>query len=206
MSFFRVRKVAFINFGLLFIFLASWISWYIYPLARTITKEFSAYEMTDGSFEYGMSEELGFLAEHVFYGKVSYAAVPSLFGGTNIPFFDKIFFQLNGDTKCTFVLYANDEILDEMAEWYDFSASNASDIPMEVRAVKVGDKYIVKSMESTDGKLGWEFLMDGYHFYWCFLGVSLVACMFMFGLVLVVVGILYKPRRVKSLESSSDEE
>ena len=68
MSFFRVRKVAFINFGLLFIFLASWISWYIYPLARTITKEFSAYEMTDGSFEYGMSEELGFLAEHVFYG------------------------------------------------------------------------------------------------------------------------------------------
>ena len=178
MSVFRVRKVAFINFGLLFIFLSCWMSWYIYPLAKSF-----------------------FVEEDLFYGKVSYAAVPSLFGGTNIPFFDKIFFQLNGDTKCTFVLYANDEILDEMAEWYDFSATNASDIPMEVR-----DKYIVKSMESTDGKLGWEFLMDGYHFYWCFMGVSLVAFMFTFGLVLVVVGILYKPRRVVEQESSSDEE
>ena len=198
MSVFRARKVAFINFGLLFIFLACWISWYIYPLARTITKEFSAYEMTDGSYEYGMSEELGFLAEHVFYGKVSYAAVPSLFGGSNIPFFDKIYFQLKGDSKCTFVLYANDEILDEMAEWYDFSAMNASEIPMEVRAVKVGDKYVVKSMKSTDGELSWEFLMDGYHFYWCFLGVGLVSIMIFIGLVLVVVGIFHKPRRVKS--------
>ena len=93
-----------------------------------------------------------------------------------------------------------------MAEWYDFSATNASDILMEVRAVKVGDKYIVKSMESTDGSLSWNFLMDGYHFYWCFMGVSLVAFMFTFGLVLVVVGILYKPRRVVEQESSSDEE
>ena len=41
MSVFRVRKVAFINFGLLFIFLASWISWYMYPLVRSVTKEFS---------------------------------------------------------------------------------------------------------------------------------------------------------------------
>ena len=49
MSVFRVRKVAFINFGLLFIFLASWISWYMYPLARSVTKEFS--------FEYGFEEE-----------------------------------------------------------------------------------------------------------------------------------------------------
>ena len=47
MSVFRVRKVAFINFGLLFIFLASWISWYMYPLARSVTKEFS--------FEYGFA-------------------------------------------------------------------------------------------------------------------------------------------------------
>ena len=199
MSVFRVRKVAFINFGLLFIFLACWISWYIYPLARSVVKEFTAYEMTDGSYEYGMSDELGFLAEHVFYGKVSYAAVPSLFGGSNIPFFDKIFFQLNGDSKCTFVLYANDEILDNMAEWYDFSAMNASDIPMEVRAVKVGDKYIVKSMKSTDGELTWEELMDGYHFYWCFMGISLVVFMILVGLVLVIVGVVHKPHRGKAV-------
>jgi hypothetical protein len=105
MSVFRVRKVAFINFGLLLIFLASWISWYIYPVARSITKEFSS--------EYGFAAAE--FEDHVFYGKVSYAAIPSLFGGSNIPFFDKIFFQINGDSGATFVLYANDEILDRMA-------------------------------------------------------------------------------------------
>lgn len=191
MSILRVRKVAFINFGLLLIFLASWISWYIYPLARTITKEFSV--------------EYGFAAaeweEHFFYGKVSYAAVPSLFGGSNIPFFDKIYFQLNGDSKCTFVLYVNDDLLDELAEWFDFSESNASDVPMEVRAVKVGDKFIVKSMASTDGALSWEDLMDGYHFYWCFVGVSIVAFMFILGIILIFVALVHKPRQLNLQDS-----
>ena len=187
MSVFRVRKVAFINFGLLFIFLASWISWYMYPLARSVTKEFS--------FEYGFAAAEW--EEHFFYGKVSYAAVPSLFGGSNIPFFDKIYFQLNGASKCTFVLYANDEILDELAEWYDFSAANASEIPMEVRAVKVGDKYVVKSMTSTEGTLSWEYLMDEFHFYWCFVGLSLVAFMVVAGVALILVGLVHKPRQLK---------
>lgn len=101
---FRARKITFINFGLLFIFLSYWLSWYMYLLVRSIVKEYSAYEMTDGSFQYGMSEELEFLAEHFFYGKVSYADVPSLFGGSNILFFDKIFSKFNGDSKWTFVL------------------------------------------------------------------------------------------------------
>ena len=172
------------------IFLASWISWYIYPLAKSITKEFS--------IEYGFAAAEW--EEHFFYGKVSYAAVPSLFGGSNIPFFDKIYFQLNGDTKCTFVLYVNDEILDDLAEWFDFSESNAGDIPMEVRAVKVGDKFVVKSMASKDGELSWEDLMDGYHFYWCFVGGGLVSLLFVGGLVLVLVGLFRKPRLVNRLE------
>ena len=67
MSVFRVRKVAFINFGLLFIFLASWISWYMYPLARSVTKEFS--------FEYGFAAAEW--EEHFFYGKVSYSSSSS---------------------------------------------------------------------------------------------------------------------------------
>ncbi len=187
MSVFRVRKVAFINFGFLFIFLASWISWYMYPLVRSVTKEFS--------LEYGFAAAEW--EEHFFYGKVSYAAVPSLFGGSNIPFFDKIYFQLNGDSKCTFVLYANDEILDELAEWYDFSAANASEIPMEVRAVKVGDKYVVKSMTSTEGTLSWEYLMDEFHFYWCFVGLCLVTFMVVAGVALILVGLVHKPRQLK---------
>jgi hypothetical protein len=111
---------------------------------------------------------------------------------------------LNGDTKCTFVLYATDEILDELSEWYDFSEANASEIPMEVRAVKVGDKYVVKSMKSTEGELSWEFLMDGYHFYWCFMGLSLVAILTILGIILIFVALVHKPRRQKSESSPSD--
>lgn len=188
MSVFRVRKVAFINFGLLFIFLSCWLSWYMYPLAKSVVKE----------IPYG--DEYSYLEEHYFYGKVSYAAIPSLFGGSNIPFFDKIFFQLNGDTECTFVLYASDDILDRMAEWYDFSAMNASDVSLEVKAVKVGDKFIVKSMASTDGELTWDELAVDYHFYWCFVGFCVVGVMFVGGVLLVLVGILHKPRRAKRLK------
>jgi len=180
MSIFRVRKVAFINFGLLLIFLASWISWYIYPLAKSF-----------------------FVEESLFYGKVSYAAIPSLFGGSNLPFFDKTFFQINGDTKCTFVLYANDDLLDDMAEWFDFSAMNASEIPLEIYASRVGDKFIVKSMASKNGELSWDDLSADYQFYWCFMGVSVVAIMLILGIILIFVALVHKPRQVR-LQNPAD--
>ena len=173
MSIFRVRKVAFINFGLLLIFLASWVSWYIYPLAKSF-----------------------FVEESLFYGKVSYAAIPSLFGGSNLPFFDKTFFQINGDTKCTFVLYAN-------AEWFDFSAMNASEIPLEIYASRVGDKFIVKSMASKNGELSWDDLSADYQFYWCFMGVSVVAIMLILGIILIFVALVHKPRQVR-LQNPAD--
>lgn len=174
MSLFRVRKVVFVNFGLLLMFLSCWVSFYIYPLAKSF-----------------------FVEEDLFYGKVSYAAIPSLFGGSNLPFFDKTFFQINGDTECTFVLYASDEILDRMAEWFDFSAVNASEVPLEIYASRVGNKFIVKSMASTDGELSWDELAIDYQFYCCFVGVSVVALMFIGGLVLLLVGILHKTRKVE---------
>ena len=93
-----------------------------------------------------------------------------------------------------------------MAEWYDFSASNASEVPLEIYAVKVGDKFIVKSMASTDGELSWEELSVDYHFYWCFVGLGLVAFMMIVGLVLVVVGIVHKPRPVISPVSVENAE
>ena len=91
-----------------------------------------------------------------------------------------------------------------MAEWYDFSASDASEVPLEIYAVKVGNKFIVKSMASTNGELSWEELTVDYHFYWCFVGLGLVFFMFVFGLTLVIVGIMHKPRHVKPSIPASD--
>ena len=59
------------------------------------------------------------------------------------------------------------------------------------------------SMESTDGSLSWNFLMDGYHFYWCFMGVSVVAIMLILGIILIFVALVHKPRQVR-LQNPAD--
>jgi hypothetical protein len=98
-----------------------------------------------------------FKEEHLFYGRVSYAAIPSVFGGSNVPFLDKTFFRINGDDSATFVLYASEEMLDEMSDWFNFAAINVGDVPLEISAVRLSDnRYIVKSLASTYGELDWE--------------------------------------------------
>ena len=62
-SHFRTRKSAFFNIASLFLLAAVWMISYMQPELRSFLKE-----------------------DHIFYGKVSYAAIPSLFGGSNIPF------------------------------------------------------------------------------------------------------------------------
>jgi hypothetical protein len=101
------------------------------------------------------------------------------------------------------VLYANDDLLDDMAEWFDFSAMNASEIPLEIYASRVGDKFIVKSMASKNGELSWDDLSADYQFYWCFMGVSVVAIMLILGIILIFVALVHKPRQVR-LQNPAD--
>lgn len=75
--------------------------------------------------------------EHLFYGTVSHAAIPSIFGGSNIPFFDKTIFQINGDDQANFILYASEDMLNNMAEWYSFASRDAGDIPLEISASRI---------------------------------------------------------------------
>ena len=74
MRFYTSRKPALLNFSLLLMFLAGWLLSYLMPALKGLMQE-----------------------EHLFYGTVSHAAIPSIFGGSNIPFFDKTIFQINGD-------------------------------------------------------------------------------------------------------------
>ena len=94
MSFFTTRKPVYLNLSLLFAFLGGWIFSYLFPVVKSFIVE-----------------------DDLFYGTVTHAAIPSVFGGSDIPFFDKTMFQINGDDQVTFVLYASKEILDEMLIW-----------------------------------------------------------------------------------------
>ena len=172
MRFFTSRKPALLNFSLLLMFLAGWLLSYLLPALKGLLQE-----------------------EHLFYGTVSHAAIPSIFGGTNVPFFDKTIFQINGDDQVNFILYASEEILANMSEWYSFASPNAGDIPLEISASRINDKtFIVHSMASTDGELDFDTLVIDYQVYYAFVGCAIVVALALASLTLFILWIVKKRR------------
>lgn len=168
-SYFCSRRSAFFNIAFLFLIAIVWMLSYMQPVLRSFFKE-----------------------DHIFYGKVSYAAIPSIFGGSKIPFLDKTYFQLNGDPGATFVLYASDEMLEEMSEWFSFSARDVEDIAIEVDAVRISqDKFVVKSISTSEYELDWEALSE-YQLTCSLFGLGIVGVAFIWFLVFVVLGIRCK--------------
>lgn len=167
--FFQTRRSIFFNLALLCLLVVVWCVSYMQPVLRSFWKD-----------------------EHMFYGSVSYAAIPSVFGGSNIPFMDKTYFQINGDTEATFVLYASDEMMDYMSDWFSFAAQNVEDVPLEISAVRLNDnKYIVKSLASTYGELDWE-TVSAYQLYYSLIGLAIVLVSSLSALVFFILGIRAK--------------
>lgn len=170
MRFFTSRKPALLNFSLLFMFLATWLISYMMPAIRGLLQE-----------------------EHLFYGTISHAAIPSIFGGSNIPFFDKTTFQINGDDQATFVLYASKEMLDDMSDWFSFAAINAGDIPLEISASRIDEKnFVVHSIASTDGEMDFDTLVMDYQVYYGFIGCAIVLAMVLASLVFFILWVVKK--------------
>jgi hypothetical protein len=170
MRFYTSRKPALLHFSLLLFFLAGWLFSYIMPALKGLTQE-----------------------EHLFFGTVSHAAIPSIFGGSNVPFFDKTIFQINGDDQANFILYASADMLDNMAEWYSFASRNAGDIPLEISASRINDKtFIVHSMSSTDGEIDFDTLVMEYQVYYGFIGCTIVLALAIAALSLFILWVVKK--------------
>ena len=138
LAFLQTRKSAFFNIALLFLVAIVWCVASTHYVARSFFKE-----------------------EHLFYGTVSHASIPSLFGGTDIPFLDRTFFQINGDKDVTFILYSSKEINDEMSEWFSFAEEGASEVPLEISAARINENtFVVKSIANNDGELEWDTLTE----------------------------------------------
>lgn len=170
MRFYTSRKPALLNFSLLLFFLAGWLFSYIMPALKGLMQE-----------------------EHLFYGTVSHAAIPSIFGGSNIPFFDKTIFQINGDDQANFILYASEDMLNNMAEWYSFASRNAGDIPLEISASRIDNKiFIVHSLASTDGEMDFDTLVIDYQVYNAFIGCAIVLALALVSVILFILWIVKK--------------
>lgn len=150
--FYTSRKPAYLHFAFLLLFLAGWLLSYMMPALKGFTEE-----------------------DKLFYGTVTHASIPSIFGGTDIPFFDKTNFQINGDDNVNFVLYASKDMMDDMAEWYSFAAMDAGDIPLQITAVRVkSNLFVVHSISSMDGELSFDELVMDYQVYYAFIGCGIV--------------------------------
>lgn len=151
----RPRRPVYFNLALLSLLVIVWCVSYAGPVLQSFFKK-----------------------PHLFYGQVSYAAIPSVFGGSNIPFLDKTYFRINGDDSATFILYASEEMLDSMSDWFDFAAVNVGDVPLEVSAVRLpGNRYVVKSLASTYGELDWETVV-GYQLFYSLVVLGIITVCF----------------------------
>jgi len=170
MRFFSSRKPALLNFSLLLLFLGFWLFSYLMPALKGLVKE-----------------------DHLFYGNVTHAAIPSIFGGSNIPFFDKILFQINGDDQATFILYASQEMLDEMSDWFSFAAKNAGDIPLEISAARTKDgQFVVHSIANSYGELDFDTLVMDYQVYYGFIACCIIISLFLSSLILFILWLVKK--------------
>ncbi|OWV04964.1 hypothetical protein B7993_09850 [Fibrobacter sp. UWH3] len=168
--FYTSRKPAYLHFAFLLLFLAGWLLSYMMPALKGFTEE-----------------------DKLFYGTVTHASIPSIFGGTDIPFFDKTNFQINGDDNVNFVLYASKDMMDDMAEWYSFAAMDAGDIPLQITAVRVkSNLFVVHSISSMDGELSFDELVMDYQVYYAFIGCGIVGAMALAALVLLIMWLVKK--------------
>lgn len=173
MSFFSSRKPIYLNIAFLLLFLGGWLFSYMFPVLKGLFQD-----------------------DHLFYGTVTHASIPSIFGGSDIPFFDKIMFQINGDDQTTFVLYASKDLLNDMSDWYSFGAVNAGDVPLEISAARVGEnKFVVHGIASAEGELDFQALVMDYQVNFAFLGVILVGLMVLVALIFLLVWLVKKRRR-----------
>lgn len=171
--FFQTRKYVYLNAALLFLLVIVWCVSSTHLVVRSLLVE-----------------------PHLFYGSLSHASIPSLFGGSGIPFLDKTFFQINGDKQATFILYSSEDMNDEMSEWFSFADVDAAEKPLEIFAARVKDDvFVVQSIASYDGSLEWDELVEyQIEYLLVYAGVALV-CLVGF-IVFLVLGIKTKmPRR-----------
>lgn len=187
LSFVRTRHSAYFNFAFLFVVLGGWLFFYLQPVLRSMVGE-----------------------EYLFYGKVSYAAIPSIFGNTDIPLLDKTYFQLNSDKNATFVLYASKEMLSDMSDWFHFGARNVGDIPLEVTAARVRDNlFVVSSMANSEGFVEWDDLME-YQFHWALVYLCVEGVCLLGFITFLILGFRVCSKRRKlecslAADSGSDE-
>lgn len=144
------KQISALNLAILSLFMMIWFFGYMKPIFSSLFKE-----------------------SNLFYGTVSFIAVPSVFGNTNIPFLDKLIFNINNDKEASFYLYLSPQEKIDMTSWFSWwDTKNQAPIPLEIEAVRINKStWVVKKLSTIDGSISEEILKN-FHMriaFWGFL-------------------------------------
>ena len=79
-----------------------------------------------------------------------------------------------------------------MSEWFSFADEGASEVPLEISAVRINEKiFVVKSIANNDGELDWDTLTE-YQVSNIFVFGAIAAACFIAMVVFLILGIRTK--------------
>lgn len=147
------KQVSALNLAIFSTFIMIWLLSYMKPVFTSLLKE-----------------------DDLFYGTVSFIAIPSIFGNSNIPFFDKQMFSINNDKEAEFHLYLSRDHKLTMMEWFKWwDTETQTPVPMEIKAARINKNvWIVKELTTIDGSVSEE-TMNDYHLRIAFWGILIEA-------------------------------
>ena len=147
------KQISALNLAIFLTFFMIWLLSYMKPIFTSLLKE-----------------------DDLFYGTVSFIAIPSIFGNSNIPFFDKQMFNINNDKEAEFHLYLSRTTKLDMIEWFKWWDTEAQiPVPMEIKAARINKNvWIVKELTTIDGSVSEE-TMNDYHLRIAFWGILIKA-------------------------------
>src|SRR5574344_704522 len=98
----------------------------------------------------------GFFGEdRLFYGTVRRVAVSSVWGGSDVPLFDKVHIGINGDGTQDFLLVLSKDQKRDMADWFRWlDPLTGKETAMEIHAKRAGDNtWLVNEIDTSEGYL-----------------------------------------------------
>lgn len=143
------KQISALNLAIFSTFIMVWLFGYMKPIFSSLFEE-----------------------DDLFYGTVSFIAIPSVFGNSNIPFLDKQMFKINNDKNANFHLYLSRQQKIEMQEWFRWwDAEEQMPIALEIKAARINKStWIVKELNTFDGSISKE-VLDDYHLRIAFWGL-----------------------------------
>lgn len=173
------KQITALNVAILSAFIMIWLFSYMKPIFKSLVVE-----------------------EQLFYGTVTFVAVPSVFGNSHIPFLDKEMFSINNDKNASFHLYLSTAQKEEMDPWFRWwDEQTQTPVPLEIKAARINKStWIIKGITTSDGELSKDSI-NNYHLRIAFWGFIVEVALLITALYFIRFFLRQRPAVEPTLEA-----